>query len=232
MKKTIHSFPKYIFLTLVTCLFAAGAFAQSFTVTPSTFATAQIPEGGFEEMQIDLTNVSGSPLIFEWTTESNSMDTNWTTVLCDYQGCFPYIPQSGTMLELPDGQTAYIKLTIGVGSSLGQGVAVFRVWPQGNTAEAVDLTFTVDGVTSRQEDQIGKTIELYPNPVTDLLTVRNHGAESGMLRIMDMTGRMVKEQNINAQSVETVDLSTFTGGLYWVRLELGDKSASRRILKL
>jgi hypothetical protein len=64
------------------------------------------------------------------------------------------------------------------------------------------------------EESLHSHIELYPNPAMDVVYVRNaHGIYTS-ITIVDVTGRVVFQDQIQNQ----IDLSTWSNGLYFVRL--------------
>lgn len=225
---------KLIFAMLMFPFLCLIGFGQSFTVSPSNDISAQIYENGSADLQIDLTNTSGGQIVFEWENVSSTFDTSWTTVLCDYQACFPYIPSSGTMTAVDDGGYGFIKLTVIVGENPGSGMATFNVWPSGNPSAAQTLTFTVDALTGVEDEIFASSVKIYPNPVSDLLYFQNIALsnENGILRVMDFSGAVVLEQEIFGNDVKAVDISMLPMGMYLVRFESGEKSTSKRILKV
>ncbi|HMO34195.1 MAG TPA: LamG domain-containing protein [Lacibacter sp.] len=65
-----------------------------------------------------------------------------------------------------------------------------------------------------------KPVVLYPNPARGQVTLR--GVETfGRLQVIDLSGKMVRDQLINRQSVVQLNLSGLRGGLYLIRLSDG-----------
>ena len=58
-----------------------------------------------------------------------------------------------------------------------------------------------------------------PNPATNSVTLNMRGVE-GMVNcsIIDMSGRVVYNRAINAESAQTIDLSNVAAGAYFVRV--------------
>lgn len=233
MKPSFTCLSKAVFATLALALSCTMVFAQSFTVSPSNTITQTVYEGVAANLQIDLNNTSGSDIVFEWETVSNTFDTAWTNPLCDYQACFPGIPASGTMTAVPDGQYGFIKITVIARENLGPGQVVFNVWPSGNTSAMETLTFNVDAVVGIEETDFDNAVQLYPNPATDRLFIRNTEAthEAGLLQIIDFSGALVMEKAVTGSDVQSLDISNLPQGVYVARFQLGENSTSRRILK-
>jgi hypothetical protein len=71
---------------------------------------------------------------------------------------------------------------------------------------------------------------VYPNPVSDQLTVRNYSQGQVTLEVFNMAGRLVHTTQMTG-STHRLDVSPFTPGLYVVRLyDSNGKSASQRVI--
>jgi hypothetical protein len=68
-------------------------------------------------------------------------------------------------------------------------------------------------------------IELYPNPSNGLFNVSGLGKESWKLRVYDAVGRMVMEENLAGQANNSVDLTKYGTGLYFLHF-VGDSANS------
>jgi N-acetylneuraminic acid mutarotase len=67
------------------------------------------------------------------------------------------------------------------------------------------------------DDQEPTSIQLYPNPVSDVLTVR--GCEnSESIRVIDLNGRLVYATAVTHQYSVTIDCSAFDSGIYFVQV--------------
>lgn len=88
------------------------------------------------------------------------------------------------------------------------------------------------GTASRQEGLITSgNISVFPNPVNDKVTVKiNELQGSAAIRVFDMFGRMVMQQN-SAQSLVQLDMSKFSSGLYLIKVSNGGKEEVLRIVK-
>ena len=61
-------------------------------------------------------------------------------------------------------------------------------------------------------------INVYPNPVKDVLNVRtNCGAVS--LKLYDVSGRLVKQQQISGKTLQQVAVGYLKNGLYLLKIE-------------
>lgn len=85
----------------------------------------------------------------------------------------------------------------------------------------LSLGFTVDFVSA--EETTTESISIYPNPTNGVVSIRS--ASPLNISVSDALGRKVFESN----QAETIDLSSFENGVYFVRLNDGN---SQRTLKV
>jgi hypothetical protein len=72
-------------------------------------------------------------------------------------------------------------------------------------------------------------VDIYPNPVIDLLWVKVDKGELHDLQIMDVTGKIIfKEQ----YSEKPVNLSHLQPGLYYLQLRSGQSQRSYKVIKI
>ena len=79
------------------------------------------------------------------------------------------------------------------------------------------------GIEDRSAD-LSEAVTLYPNPVTDLLTVRAEGLQK--VELMEMSGR-----RILSTTQPTIDMRALPAGAYFVRIVTGNNTVVRRIVK-
>jgi hypothetical protein len=72
-------------------------------------------------------------------------------------------------------------------------------------------------------------IELYPNPATDILTVRSDSPEPIEARISDLNGKLIREQ-FQLNSETTIDLSGFESGIYVLNLQAKDGTVHKKFV--
>jgi hypothetical protein len=79
-------------------------------------------------------------------------------------------------------------------------------------------------------------MEVYPNPVKDLLQVQLPNGLQGTvgLQIIDMQGRVVKRNNLASDGSAlntTMDVSTLTSGVYILKAQAGSTTVFSRFTK-
>jgi hypothetical protein len=72
-------------------------------------------------------------------------------------------------------------------------------------------------------NELGITVKaIYPNPATDYLTIELTKDEPTKMRLLDITGKTLVQQNIREHY--QLDVQNLKPGLYFIQLENMDKS--------
>ncbi|MBL7765867.1 MAG: T9SS type A sorting domain-containing protein [Chitinophagaceae bacterium] len=89
-----------------------------------------------------------------------------------------------------------------------------------------------NGITQNTQSTI---MNLYPNPVTDLLSIDYHGQTQNPCTIIitDAFGRIVYQQSLtmNAAGTHSVDMKSFARGMYTLKLISADKQFVQKVMK-
>ncbi len=94
-------------------------------------------------------------------------------------------------------------------------------------ARFVDLTGTVTGV----EESWKAYVKVYPNPTKDKLLVTYPFADSGTLRILDLTGRTVYSQTFIRRDVFEIPMQSLTKGCYILSITGDKQTFASKIIK-
>ena len=125
----------------------------------------------------------------------------------------------------PAGTADQLKMTfqLAAGAVAGHGARIFIDNLQLVGYDASDnTTFTID-------DLDDFTLNLYPNPVKNTATITASKTVE-MIRIYDITGRMVKQENPNKTEF-SLDVADLSKGAYIVKLSVGNKEATAKLIK-
>lgn len=87
------------------------------------------------------------------------------------------------------------------------------------TDNAIHFLFREKDLTSIDPVAANVRMNLQPNPATSQVSLNIEGV-NGMVNctLIDMSGRVVYNQNINAESANTISLSNLAKGAYFVRI--------------
>ncbi len=85
----------------------------------------------------------------------------------------------------------------------------------------IDGSFTYSKVVAVTMNAITKGLQIFPNPVTDLLHVQSNGNETATLQITDAAGRIVKQEKIqlNGNTSFSVEVVSLSKGKYYLVLQ-------------
>ena len=99
-----------------------------------------------------------------------------------------------------------------------------------------DLLFSLEncfpGEVTRRTTTVVDVIEsvtLYPNPTSDFVRI-SAGESIDLVRVFDVTGRVVKESSPE-KSDFSLNVSGLSKGVYLVKLNSGDKEATTKLIK-
>jgi PKD repeat protein len=107
-----------------------------------------------------------------------------------------------------------------------QGGTYYVIYTDANgcTSTSNSLVSTV----GLEEENI--SFSIYPNPATDKLVIDAGSLVKANIKIMDLSGRTVISTKMN-QSMYQVDLTTLANGVYMLKIEFGNKTITKKIIK-
>ena len=89
---------------------------------------------------------------------------------------------------------------------------------------------TVSGETTGVNDFPYSNVEVYPNPTSGNIDIRFYGQKADQLIVMDLTGKKVIQKNA-LKKKSTLNLSKFPGGIYLIKIYLGDEVVYKKVIK-
>lgn len=119
-------------------------------------------------------------------------------------------------------------------------VAGIMIWEIGQDAFGANAQYSllraidevVDAASVGVADIGRAALQLYPNPVGERLSVRLPGNEAFQLRIYDLRGRLVLEQQAAGNEAAEVSVADFPAGMYGISVYSADRTLSGRFLKM
>jgi hypothetical protein len=93
------------------------------------------------------------------------------------------------------------------------------------------ITFgTTDFATSTNE-VVASSLSLFPNPVSDMLTVNFEATSSTSVQLIDLTGKVVRSETAQAGSVSTqFDVNDLNAGVYFVNVKNAAGSTTQKFV--
>ena len=109
------------------------------------------------------------------------------------------------------------------------------VWAQDDTPVEVPKSNAAASANTRPNPAPEKNIMVYPNPSNGIVQITLSGfkKQRSELRIMNVIGNVVHRELLNDlhdRDSRTIDLSKFTSGLYYIKLQTDDYSAIRKVI--
>lgn len=106
----------------------------------------------------------------------------------------------------------------------------------GDRAACSQLQLTEGESTAVEDFAEAVSLNIFPNPVDDVLNVAINSQESGSfdLQIYNLLGQMVKAEKLDLQTgnqQKSINLSDLTEGTYFLQLSNGEKLTSRKVVK-
>lgn len=93
-------------------------------------------------------------------------------------------------------------------------------------SECMDVTLEIPLVL----DDWKQNIAVYPNPISDFVTIDRGSAPDPLIRILDVTGREIYRGVLKDQ-LTTIDLTEQASGIYIISLQKGDEHLVHRFMK-
>ncbi len=99
--------------------------------------------------------------------------------------------------------------------------------------------FTVDEIeggvfkfnnTLANEEFNSTKFKVYPNPATSFVTISTEGFDAYSLKVTDVTGKMIVTRDFNGAE-NTLDISSYTAGVYFFEINSDNKSETIKIIK-
>jgi hypothetical protein len=153
------------------------------------------------------------------------------------QGQIAYLYFSATPVVVLPGSTYTITgSTVTIDSSFFRpGGNVVVVWPY--TSQLIQYTpksfstYVTNGFQGVDEPSLAETIRIYPNPASSIVHISNGNNTIERVRIFDMKGRIMFNENYNQQSLVELNIDSWPVGLYSIELFARDEKITKQLLK-
>jgi hypothetical protein len=78
---------------------------------------------------------------------------------------------------------------------------------------------------------VASSLSLFPNPVSDMLTVNFEATSSTSVQLIDLTGKVVRSETAQAGSVSTqFDVNDLNAGVYFVNVKNAAGSTTQKFV--
>jgi hypothetical protein len=223
MKKTL----------LFVCLsfFISTSWSQNFLYDTTTSITITDDADGLYEFSLHFLPSDSSDITFKWQRLENTLDTNWSYSLCDYNNCYTDIPDSAkmarlTMAKYEDGVYGFFKLLVNTDEVPRSGT--LRLWLYDSANVTVGDTVTFHLITNEVIDTTDTTgatglgaieanqFQIFPNPALNEITI--FGLDIQSFEVIDILGRTIMDGNNLTNNSAQLDISRLNPGTYFIRV--------------
>ncbi len=106
----------------------------------------------------------------------------------------------------------------------------------GNSSLGFDFTkaetITV-GLPTGLNNIASSSLSIYPNPVKDILCITNEESEIQSVKIMDLSGRLLKADSFSENNTQVnVPVADLNAGTYIVVIQTGSGTETKKIIKM
>ncbi len=190
--------------------------SQTYAISPNDTIVVTAPYYTITIFDIFQDNISGAPLNLGWTLITNNLVAGWDFSLCDYNTCYIGIPASGTMATVPAAGQGFLGVNVDPTNISGTGVVRIYVYDVTDPNGGDTLTWIINtppvGIDPVADAAI--SLNVYPNPATDILNVTANNNQVATVTILDVTGRQVAEGVQNASGSFVVNVAELPQGMY------------------
>lgn len=218
---------------LFSLVFALGLAAQTFSVVENdTMQISNVPLEQYSSYYIDIANTSSQGLSMAWERINVDIPTDWEYSLCDIGICYIGIPPGAMVAEdiLIDSEGFFgINLTP---HSEGSGMVQIKIWDTFFPDDKMLLTWYFStGIVGLNEEVEPQAITAFPNPVHDVMYLRNETQELIEFNLFNQSGQLIFSEN-TSEGLQEFDFSGLSSGLYCLTAVNNNYKTKIRILKL
>lgn len=222
----------FLFALLMTSQFV---FAQNFTFYFDTDTTLQNNSiGQLVDFKGHVINHTNATMVSHWDiSETNFPHSSWIAFVCDDNQCYSEFVADRTQ-DLAAGDTGLVKVTITAGTN-GVGSLVAKVYDNADTSVVQQYTLTLDATTSTHTlASVVVFSQNAPNPFYDYTLVKyDLKGNNGQIILTDISGRQIRNYDLNASAGEVVIGQELSSGLYFYSLVVdGRIVTTKRLQKL
>lgn len=174
-------------------------------------------------IQIDPFNIGG------WSFITPNFYNNWVSTTLDAPNDIDLTYLAGLYGHTFQLNTAYrVALSVGTTPQNWNTMAkFFRVKDCRGSVQFEEIT--PEEIAAAQAGE--SAILIFPNPGSGLFNISNVNGTLGQITVCDVVGKTILNQAAAGTSSVQIDLSAYPPGVYFARIQAGDKIVTRRMIK-
>ncbi|WP_204344532.1 T9SS type A sorting domain-containing protein [Psychroserpens algicola] len=193
---------------------------------------------------------STATIIFNLTTDEFGQETDWQLVnssgtVVDSGPASDYddevtIQEIITIPTFNECYTFTITDTYGDGICCAYGFGSYNLQDDsgniiidstGEFGSAESVTFEVNDPLSVDEAGLDNLLTIYPNPTSDVLYIKLANVQDAKFSVSNLLGQSITSGALNANDVNTLDLSESASGVYFITINSGNSTLTKKIVK-
>ncbi len=235
LKAKLFNYMRNIILTFILCFIGLVNSAQTLTVSPKILIGSGSNSGGQDfSIIVNYTTTSLTDTnYFKWRILKYNPPTAWLMSFCDPINCVAKIAVDSTgIFYIAKGKLGQMHITYTFNNTPGNDT--LRVLVQSILNPAVADTFVLianSWKTGIKESSISHEINIYPNPVKDLLSIKCASPINSTIDIYNIIGVKVKSF-LNDGNLSNLNISDLKNGMYILRITSGNTIYSKTFNKV
>jgi len=99
----------------------------------------------------------------------------------------------------------------------------------GECAAVRQVNIAVTANTTGLNQIISETVNVYPNPANNFFTITLNKEVEAVLEITDLTGKLIRTENITGQMPNVISTSELSNGIYLLNLNTDDSTETFKL---
>ncbi len=223
---------KNLSVLLFALCFTVGMSAQTFSVVENdTLYISDVPMEQYTSHYIDIVNTGAQELNMAWERISVDVPADWEYSLCDLGICYIGIPPGATVAQdLPVSGIGFFGINL-TPHSEGNGSVQIQIWDTLFPDDKTLLTWYFStGTVGVNEVKKAIVISAFPNPIGDVLYVKNDSNESVYYNLYNQSGQLLFSE-YNSRVIQEFDCSPLSSGLYCLTANTKNYQTKIQLLK-
>jgi len=134
----------------------------------------------------------------------------------------------GSSIDNAIGAIAFLNDTMYIGGNFwtidGDSISDMAKWTGGNYVDTCGNETGVSEVINEENN-----INVFPNPTNGAFTI-SYGTLQPSICIYNSLGKLVYQKEKAAQKSEVINLSAYSKGIYFIKVQYGEKSYSKKVI--
>ncbi len=116
-----------------------------------------------------------------------------------------------------------------LGDIIPNNAAIYFDFNEPVITNTFETEFVEDALSVAEFDIDG--FEMHPNPTNGLVNIKLNNNYEGIISVIDISGKLISKQSVSHQLQLELDVTNLQSGLYFVKLETGDKTIINKLIK-